>query len=152
MESEQANIYTNNWKVDREKICVLPADVDFDADEPCGADYAKSLAAKDECHSFIDNAALLRCADEVDRKFYYHSCLFDFCFMTLLREDSDPFALPQPSITPACTTARAYAAHCELRGISMRGWDVYMSCPVEEAQDAIISISCLAETVPFTRL
>ena len=147
----KSNEYVNNWKIDREKMCVLPADVEFDPDEPCGTDYGKSREAINACQALVENAALQRCSSSVDLKFYYDSCLYDFCYMGLLREDTDPFAKPAPSITPECTVARAYATHCELEGVDMRGWDVYMKCPVEATQDAIVSIACYQDVLPFIR-
>jgi len=149
--SLKSNEYVNNWKVDREKTCVLPAQVDFDPDEPCGTDYGKSREAINACQAIVENAALQRCSSTVDLKFYYDSCLHDFCYMTLLREDTDPFAKPAPSISPECSVARAYASHCQMEGVDMRGWDVYMKCDVATTQDAIISIGCYQETKPFIR-
>jgi len=147
----QSNEYVNNWKIDYEKTCVLPAEVEFDPAEPCGMDYGKSREAINACQALVENAALQRCSSKVDLKFYYNSCLYDFCYMTLLREDTDPFAKPGPSIAPECTVGRAYASHCEMEGVDMRGWDVYMKCDVAETQDAIVSISCFQENLPFIR-
>lgn len=152
LESPKANIYVNNWKIDREKTCVLPDDVTFDTNEPCGTDYGKSREAKNACQALVDNPALKRCAARVDLKFYYESCLYDYCYMTLLREPEDPFAKATAFIRPQCSVARAYAAHCEMAGVNMRGWDVYMgSCGREETQDAIVSISCYQASLPFIR-
>lgn len=147
----QPNQYVTNWKIDREKTCVLPANVEFDPAEPCGFDYGKSRRAISSCQALVDNAALQRCASIVDLKFYYESCLYDYCYMTLLRGNTDPFVEDTPSILPECTVARAYAAHCELEGVDMRGWDVYMTCDVPNTQDAIVSISCYQENLPFIR-
>lgn len=150
--SMEPNRYGHNWKVDRSGICTLSANVEFDANEPCGANYGKSLAAKESCQAFIENPAILRCKDAVDLKFYYQSCLYDYCYLNLLRESNDPFSdAGAYSIDVVCSTARTYVSHCSLKGISMRGWDVYMDCPIAAAQDAILSISCPQVTSPLVR-
>lgn len=151
IDSLTSNVYVNNWKIDREKTCVLPDDVEFNPEEPCGTDYGKSREAIDACQAIVENAALQRCAGKVDLKFYYNSCLYDYCYMSLLREDEDPFAKASPTIAPECTVARTYAAHCEMEGVDMRGWDVYMKCDVAGTQDAIVSIACYQENLPFIR-
>ena len=59
--------FGHSWKVDRSGLCTLPANVVFDPNEPCGADYAKSYKAKAACQSLIgnDNHTFFRGKNEI---------------------------------------------------------------------------------------
>jgi len=154
-QSNEPNRFGNSWKVDRSGLCTLPANVEFDAKEPCGVDYAKSYKAKAACQSLIENPVLKKCGDKLSLKFFYDSCLYDFCYMGLLRGGGGGAGSGSggggAGIAVECYIARAYATHCSILGTPTRGWDAYMTCPKESYQDALLTISCPQEIAPFLR-
>ena len=117
--------------------------IEFNADEPCGINYSKSLTAKRACQKLLDNIFLEDCRKAVNLKFYYNACLYDYCNLEILRKDgTDPFAKNTHVIRAECTVSRSYANHCAMKGVKVSNWEDFMHCPIRETQDAVLSISC----------
>jgi len=123
------------WKVDRGDYCYKPAIVESDRRLPCGNDYTlhrKNDRARAVCQQLVDNQELFKCHETVNLNMYYEACLTDYCSVTLLTE----------GYPVHCSTASAYAKHCQMMGVGVSDevWRREMTCPsVQETQQAILN-------------